>query len=273
MLSAPNNGGDDIFARFPFVAMEEAARLAGEGLKNSFSSVGRLKVYEKSRFDVYSDADVQAEDDVFSVLSRSAPSYGFLMEERGKIVGGDPNVRWTVDPLDGTKNFLHGIPLYAVSLALEKYADGLWRSVAGLTYMPAQGTLYYAEEKFGAYAIDNNAMPRRLAMRGPLHSTHRLASLGHTPAPHIAQTLRRQGFSFREMGAATLSFALLAEDKLDAVSLPNAKRWDIAAGVALVREAGGVVTCLKGNMNFDDGASVAAGNKETHAALLAAAVS
>jgi myo-inositol-1(or 4)-monophosphatase len=251
---------------FPYHLVLGAARAAGEGLRARFADPGGIKVYEKSRFDVYTDADMRAEDTIYGILRQETPSYAFLLEENGLV--GDPGAefRWTVDPLDGTKNFLHGIPLYAVSIALERRIGGAWQAIAGLTYAPETETVYYAEAGKGAF-VESRGTRVPLAMKGPRYAFHRLAHLSALPSPRGAATaakLRAKGFSFRDFGSTALSLAFMAEDKLDATMLSDVKRWDVAAGLLLVREAGGVVTDGDGGERIEDGGVLLAGNKEAY---------
>ncbi len=139
-----------------------AARKAGRGLARDFGEVENLQVSVKGPGNFVSAADHKAEDIIYRELAKARPGYSFLMEERGEVVGVDRTHRWIVDPLDGTTNFLHGVPLFAISIGLEREGQ----LVAGVVYSPITDELFTAEKGKGAYFNDRRRL--RVAARKTL---------------------------------------------------------------------------------------------------------
>ena len=247
--------------------MTQAAMKAGRTLIRDFGEVQNLQVSVKGPADFVSNADHRAEEIVFTELSRVRPDWGFLMEERGEIEGRDPQHRWIVDPLDGTTNFLHGIPNFAVSIALER--DG--QIVAGVIFNPAQDELYAAEKGGGAFVNDRrlrvsarNRLPECLFGTGT-------PFLGHGDHAGYLYELRQviaETAGVRRFGAASLDLAYVAAGRLDGYWEKGLKPWDVAAGAILVREAGGYVTDMAG-AKFDHlKGDIACGNEPMHKSLV-----
>jgi myo-inositol-1(or 4)-monophosphatase len=230
--------------------MIAASRKAARALARDFGEVENLQVSVKGPSDFVSTADRKAESILQQELSKARPRFGFLLEESGEIPGEDTSNRWIIDPLDGTTNFLHGIPQFAISIALER--DG--QIVAGVVHNPISDELYYAEKGTGAFLI-SPAAERRL--RVSARALPENAVIG-TGIPHRGRG-DRERFSaqlarmmpevagVRRMGAASLDLAYVAAGKLDAYWEEGLKPWDIAAGVLLVQEAGGVVIATDGS--------------------------
>jgi myo-inositol-1(or 4)-monophosphatase len=234
--------------------MVKAARLAGRGLSRDFGEVENLQVSKKGPGDFVTNADHRAEEVIFAELSKARPGYGFLMEERGEVKGSDKTNRFIVDPLDGTLNFLHGIPHYAVSIALER--EGQLH--AGVVYDVPRGDIYWAERGQGAW-FDSRRL--RVASRIKL-SQAVLATgtpfIGHSPERHqqfwaeLAH-LTQETTGIRRFGSAAMDLAYVASGRFDGFWERNLKPWDIAAGVVLVREAGGMVEEIDGGNLIDTG--------------------
>ncbi|MBI1868811.1 MAG: inositol monophosphatase [Methylocystis sp.] len=248
--------------------MTAAALKAGRGLKRDFGEVENLQVSVKGPGDFVSAADKRAEQTLFEELSRARPGYGFLMEEGGAVEGSDKSHTWHIDPLDGTSNFLHGIPIFAISLALER--EG--RLVAGLVYNPASDDVFIAEKGQGAY---HNNRRMRVSARKTLAES--MVACGIPPLGRsgdherfkieLAAAMAKVG-NIRRLGAAALDLALVASGRCDGYWERGIKAWDIAAGVVLVRESGGFVTDLDGGADMLAKGAICAGNEAIHRQLL-----
>ena len=213
-------------------------------------------------------ADRRAEEIVYEELAKARPDYGFLGEEGGARAGTDKSHRWIVDPLDGTTNFLHGIPHFAVSIALER--DGT--IVAGLTYNPANDELFIAERGKGAFLNDQRI--RVAARAAARRSGGRLRPAALRPRRSGARRATKSPPRSRTspgcaaIGAATLDLAWVAAGRFDAYWERDLSPWDIAAGMLLVREAGGFVSDLDGGDAILTKGDVVAGNDTMHRELL-----
>lgn len=247
--------------------MVEAARKAGRSLSRDFGEVQNLQVSMKGPGDYVSQADRKAEEIIFTELSRARPGYSFLMEERGAVEGEDAQHRWIVDPLDGTTNFLHGIPLFAISIALERQGQ----LQAAVVYNPAMDELYTAERGGGAFMND-----RRLRVAG---RTKLSDSVIGTGIPHLGRghhgnalielrNVMGEVSGIRRMGAAALDLAYVAAGRLDGFWESGLSPWDMAAGLLLIREAGGFASDREGGQDMLDTGNVVAGNETIHRVLL-----
>lgn len=243
-----------------------AARKAGRSLARDFGEVEQLQVSVKGPADFVSAADHKAEDIIFAELQKARPGYGFLMEERGVVEGPDETHRWIVDPLDGTTNFLHGIPLFVTSIALEREGQ----LVAGVIYNPASNELYTAERGKGAFVND-----RRLRVSARRDIADAVVAVGiphrgrpgHAAALKELQTMMPEVAGIRRTGAAALDLAWTAAGRFDAYWERNIQAWDMAAGIVLVREAGGLVTDLEGGNEMFAHNNVICGNPHIQRAL------
>ncbi|MFD1332931.1 inositol monophosphatase family protein [Methylopila musalis] len=255
-------------ARSPVLnVMVQAVMKAGRGMRRDFGEVENLQVSAKGPGDFVTAADRKAEETLFQELSRVRPGYGFLMEERGVVEGTDPDHRWIVDPLDGTTNFLHGIPMFAISVGLERAGQ----LVAGVIFNPVTDELYTAERGGGAFLND-----RRLRVSGRRDIVDGVIACG---VPHLGRPrhdLFREELSrvqgrvagVRRFGAASLDLAYVASGRLDGFWERDLKPWDIAAGLLLVKEAGGFATDAEGQDAALARGSVVAGNEQIHGQLL-----
>jgi myo-inositol-1(or 4)-monophosphatase len=247
--------------------MIKAARRAARSLKRDLGEVENLQVSLKGPRNFVTAADRRAEEIVREELAKARPDYGFLGEEGGAHAGADNSHRWIVDPLDGTTNFLHGIPHFAVSIALER--SGV--VVAALTYNPANEELFVAERGKGAFLNDRRI---RVAARKQLADAVVACGLPHFGRGDLALARReifaaQQHFGgLRRFGAATLDLAWVAAGRFDAFWESNLSPWDMAAGMLLVREAGGFVSDLDGGDAVLTKGHVAAGNDTMHRELL-----
>lgn len=238
--------------------MMKVARKAGRGLLKDFGEVENLQVSAKGPGDFVSRADKQAEAVIREDLMEARPTYGFLGEEGQEIEGQDPTRRWIVDPLDGTTNFLHGLPHWAVSIALEHKGQ----VVAGVIYDPVKDEMFYAEKGFGSFV--NEARLRvsgRHRMAEALFATG-LPFSGRGDLPETLQQLARllpACAGVRRFGAASLDLAYVAAGRYDGFWERGLNAWDIAAGVVIVKEAGGLIEPMDPDGNIlDDGTVICA---------------
>ena len=247
--------------------MIKAAQKASRRLKRDFGEVERLQVSLKGPANFVSSADRQAEEILREELAHARPGYGFIGEEGGAREGSDKTHRWIVDPVDGTLNFLHGIPHFAISIALEREGT----IVAGVVYNPANDELFSAERGKGAFLNDRRL---RVAARKRLSDAVVACALPHpsrgdvelTRGEHLAVQEKVAGM--RRFGAAALDLAWVAAGRIDAYWERNLSPWDMAAGIALVREAGGFVTDLDGRDDMLKTGGILVGNEDIHRELL-----
>jgi myo-inositol-1(or 4)-monophosphatase len=247
--------------------MVQAAMKAGRSLARDFGEVQNLQVSLKGPGDFVTQADRKAEEVLFTELQRGRPGYSFLMEERGVVEGEDSQHRWIVDPLDGTTNFLHGLPIFSISIALERQGQ----IVAGVIYNPAMDELYTAERGGGAFMND-----RRLRVSGRTKLSDCIIGTG---IPHLGRghhgnylvelrNVMADTAGVRRLGSAALDLAYVAAGRMDGFWEQPLSPWDIAAGMLLVREAGGFVSDKDGGNNMFEDGSIVVGNEAIHRALL-----
>jgi myo-inositol-1(or 4)-monophosphatase len=248
--------------------MAKAADKAARSLKRDFGEVSQLQVSHKGPGDFVTNADLKSERTLRDELQKARPNFGFLMEETGEVKGSDPDHRWIVDPLDGTTNFLHGLPHFAISIALEQKGE----IIAGLVYDPAKDELFWAEKGQGAFCND-----RRMRVSGRKHLPESLLStgipfIGHGDRPRFIRQLdaaMRETSGVRRLGAAALDLAYVAAGRYEGFWEEGLHIWDMAAGILLVKEAGGYVSDMKGGQTMLQSESVLATNGTLHAPLQA----
>ncbi|MGE0563997.1 MAG: inositol monophosphatase family protein [Pseudolabrys sp.] len=242
--------------------MVQAAQKAARSLKRDFGEIEKLQVSVKGPGNYASAADRKAEETLYQELSKARPGYGFLGEEGGVREGADKTHTWIVDPLDGTSNFLHGIPHFAISIGLEREGT----LIAGVVYNPITDDLFFAERGKGAFLHDSRI---RVAARRDL--SHALVAC---PLPHIGRrdpaidrelaAMQTNVAGLRRYGAAALDLAWIAAGRFDAYWERGIKPWDMAAGIVLVREAGGFVTDIDGGDAMFEKGHILAGNEVMH---------
>jgi len=247
--------------------MSRAADKAARGLKRDFGEVEQLQVSVKGPGDFVSTADTKADRVLRQELGRARPDYGFLTEESGESAGSDREHRWIIDPLDGTTNFLHGLPHFCISIALERAGE----IIAGVILDPVKDETFWAEKGIGAYLND-----RRLRVSSRRQLTNALIATG-TPFGERADRPRflRQLDAImtsvadvRRLGAAALDLAYVAAGRYDGFWEYGLHPWDVAAGLLLVREAGGYISEPDGEGNPAVSGDVLAANDHLHGPLL-----
>jgi len=234
-----------IFSKSPNInVMVRAAQKAARSLIHDFNEVEHLQVTSKGLGDFVSTADKASEKILVTELQKARPEFGFLLEEGGEIKGSDPRYRFIIDPLDGTTNFLHGIPHFAISIALE--CEG--NIIAGIVFDPVKDELFWAEKGQGAYLNS-----RRLRVSGRKKLDEAVFGTGIPFGDHgnKEKFLKDLGkvmpliAGVRRMGVASLDLAYVAAGRFDCYFEDHIFPWDIAAGLLLVKEAGGFVSELR----------------------------
>lgn len=241
--------------------MISAARKAARGLSRDFGELEGLATTRKGVADFVSAADHRAEQVLFEELSKGRPKYGFVMEERGEIVGADNSNRWVVDPLDGTTNFLHGLGQFAVSICLERDRQPF----AGVIYNPVSNELFWAEKGEGAWLNDKRV---RVSPRKALDECLFATGLPFKGRPGRDRSLKEvdrvlaETAGVRRFGSAALDLAFVAAGRFDAYWERDLNPWDVGAGIVLVREAGGTVAEIEGGAHPMHEGSILAANTE-----------
>lgn len=248
--------------------MTAAAQKAARRMTRDFGEVENLQVSKKGPADFVSMADQKAEDTLVKELQKARPDYGFILEENADIEGKDSSNTWVIDPLDGTTNFLHGIPHFAISIALVRDGDVF----AGVVYNPITDEMFWAEKGQGAFlngrrlrVSARSEMPECLFATGiPFFGKQKDEEryLGRIDAV----TQRSSGI--RRFGAAALDLAYVAAARYDGYWECGLQSWDIAAGIVLVREAGGFVSDIQGKKNMLESGSIVAATDKMHSPLL-----
>ncbi len=230
--------------------MDRAARKAGPRLRRDFGEVQQLQVSRKGPADFVSQADERAEQTLYEELKRTRPDWGFLGEEGGARAGDPAKPRWIVDPLDGTSNFLHGIPHFSISIAVEEpKSDGRSEITQGLVYQPLTDESFWAEKGRGAWLFDKRL---RVSARRDLSEALIATGIPFLGRGDIAQwdaifaAIGPQIAGIRRFGSAALDLAWVAAGRFDGYWESDLQPWDTAAGILLVREAGGFVTDFRG---------------------------
>ena len=249
--------------------MIDAVRKAAKGLTRDFGELSELQVSKKGPADYVSAADMKAEQVLFDALSAARPGYGFLGEERGLIEGSDKTHTWIADPLDGTTNFLHAIPHFAVNIALQR--EGV--IVAAVTYNPASADIFWSERGKGAFLNDKRL---RVAARREIGEAVFATGIPFMGKPGHAQLLKelhqvaQKVSGVRRFGSAALDLAYVAAGRFDGYWERGLQRWDMAAGVLFITEAGGVVSDADGGEDPLGAGTICVANSDLHPQLLKA---
>jgi myo-inositol-1(or 4)-monophosphatase len=252
--------------------MERAARKAAPRLRRDFNEVDALQVSRKGPADFVSMADKRAEQTIFEELRKARPDWGMLLEEGGEIEGDPNKPRWIVDPLDGTSNFLHGLPHFAISIAVEEPRPGGrgGEITQGLIYQPLTDESFWAEKGRGAWLQD-----RRLRVSARRDLSEALIATGIPFRGHgnfnewaaIFAAIAPEVAGIRRFGSAALDLAWVAAGRYDGYWESDLKPWDVSAGMLLVREAGGFVTDFRGGDRANERNEYLAANDVLHSKL------
>ena len=246
--------------------MTGAARKAARALVRDFGEVEQLQVSQKGPADFVTNADLKAEKTLIHELLHARPDYGVIAEESGVKHGVDTRHHWIIDPLDGTLNFMHGIPHFAISIGLVRAGD----VVAGLVYNPVSDDMYVAEKGQGAF---HNSRRMRVSGRREMREAMLATGIpyharpGHDRFLQEMAALMPEVAGIRRLGSAALDLAFVAAGKFDGFWESHLKPWDIAAGILLVREAGGFVTEISGGDKMLESGHVLAANDHLHGAI------
>ena len=243
--------------------MEAAARKASRRLVRDFGEVEQLQVSRKGPGDFVTEADRRTEQILYEELSKARPSFGFLMEEGGEVKAEEGDERWIVDPIDGTTNFLHGIPHFAITIGVER--DG--KLFAGIVYDPIRDELYSAENGEGAFL---NRRRLRVSERGNLADS--LLATGIPFGDRIGKksflvmlnAVMKRTSGVRRLGSAALDLAYVAAGRYEGFWETGLSPWDIAGGIVIVREAGGMVGEIDGRNSVLYGNSIIATNQRLY---------
>lgn len=247
--------------------MTGVARKAGRAILRDFGELENLQIMRKGLNDFVTKADLKSERILKEELSRARPHYCFVLEEGGVIEGPDKSHRWFIDPLDGTINFMHGVPHFAISVGLER--DG--HMVAGVVYNPVTDDMYSAEKGQGAWHNDRRL---RVSARRDLADTLIGTGIPHRGRPaqnefiHEVNAVMREVSGVRRFGSAALDLAWVASGRYDAFWERALAPWDVAAGIVLVREAGGLVSDLSSGQDMLTNGHILASNGQLHGPLL-----
>ncbi len=253
--------------------MTAAAIKAGKSLKRDFAELPSLVISRKGPGDFVTEADKRAEAILFQELSKARPGYAFLMEEGGAVEGTDKTHRFIIDPLDGTTNFLHGIAQFAISIGLEREDE----IVAAVVYNPATEEMFVAEKGMGAFvagATGRDNFRLRVSPRADFADAVIGCGIPHAGRGDHGLFIRELAgimprcAGVRRLGAAALDLAFVAAGRLDGFWEHNLSPWDTAAGILLVREAGGFVSAVDGSTRIFESRSIVAGNEMAHAGLV-----
>jgi myo-inositol-1(or 4)-monophosphatase len=246
--------------------MIKAARKASGKLKRDYGEVEQLQVSTKGPADFVTVADIRTEEMLRDSLAHARPEYGFLMEESGAITGNDPNRRWIIDPIDGTTNFIHGIPHFAISIALEENNE----ITAGVIYEPINDQMFWAEKGNGAWLND-----RRMRVSGRTQMEQSIFATGipflsrgdHKQFLRQMESVMAVSAGIRRFGSAALDLAYVAAGRFDGFWETELQPWDIAAGIIMVREAGGMVSEINGRDGMLKTGSILAANPNLYKEL------
>ena len=234
--------------------MVKASEKASKALIRDFGELEKLQVSSKGPSDFVTNADVKAEKIIIEELIKSKRNYSIISEERGKKIINDKDNVWIIDPIDGTTNFLHGIPHFAISIALKSKNE----IVSGLIYDPIKDEMFYAEKNNGAYC--NN---QRIRVSNKKNLENCLFATGGN---NINEINTKKDIIIRKSGSAALDMAYVAAGKFDGYFQKNLNIWDIAAGIILVKEAGGIINDI--DITKHENIKVLASNNEINEKLI-----
>ena len=247
--------------------MTAAAIKVAKPLLRDFGEVDKLQVSRKGLANFVTAADIRTEKSLMAELKKARPEFGFLCEESGETPGKDGIHRWIIDPIDGTSNFIHAIPYFCISIGLEKKTDQGTEVIAGIIYDPVHNEMFVAEKGKGAFLNDYRIQTsRREQLEGAMcAASHLRKANGQT---HMGfsrfDKLTENGVIIRYLGASALDLAYAACGRLDLTLHVDIKKWDLAAGLLLLREAGGLAVDQNGNPATLESTSLFCGNPNVH---------
>jgi myo-inositol-1(or 4)-monophosphatase len=238
-----------------------AVRKAARSLQRDYGELANLQVSQKAPGDYVTAADKKCDKILREELQKARPDYSFLTEESGAIKGSDPDHRFIIDPIDGTTNFMHAVPVFAITIALERKGE----IVAGVTYNPIADEMFTAEKGGGAF-LNNRRL--RVSARRDIHEALVAYEIPHRGAKDLPLSraeigvLQGRVIGIRGMGSVALGLGYVAAGRVDALVCRNIQSWDIAAGVLLVREAGGFSSDCDSEANPMETGNIAAANAD-----------
>ncbi len=248
--------------------MQDAALKAGRGLIRDFGELEHLQVSRKGTADFVTSADLRAEKRIIETLQKARPDYSILAEESGLTQGKDKQYKWIIDPLDGTNNFMRGIPHFCTSIALEQTVGDKREVVAGVIYAPVLNEWFMAEKDQGAFSENRRLeVSRKDSMQEAMLASYLKRTDADKERKDIA-SLTGSGANVRVFGSAALELAYVAAGKIDGFWHSNLQPWDLAAGALIIQEAKGVVKNIYGKRCDIYGGSVLASNSALHDALM-----
>ena len=261
MASAHLNEDHPLASSPALTVMIAAVRKAARALQRDYGELANLQVSQKAPGDYVTAADRKCDKILREELLKARPGYSFLTEESGALKGTDPDHRFIIDPIDGTTNFMHAIPIFAITVALERRGQ----IVAGVTYNPITDEMFTAEKGDGAY-LNNKRL--RVASRTDIHEAVVAYEIPHRGEKNLPLSraeigaLQGKVVGIRGFGSAALELAYVAAGRVDAMVCRNLNLWDIAAGMLLVREAGGFLADCDSEANPADTGNIAAANAD-----------
>ena len=247
--------------------MVNAARRAARGIVRDYGEIEQLQVSQKSQGNFVSTANKKAEKILLESLSQSRPGWSFVIDKKGVMPGNEPDYRWIIDALDGDTNLLHGIPYFCISIA----AQHLDEIIAGVIYDPLRDEIFLTEKGSGAYLNDKRI---RVSARKSINQSVVATRIPHFGNDNHEQFIREIGqfmkvtSGLRSQGASALDLAYVAAGRYEGFWHRGLKAWDMAAGLLIVKEAGGIVSDLAGNQEMLENGSILAANSELHSKML-----
>lgn len=248
-----------------------AVRKATQRLPRDFNEVDQLQISRKGAVNFVTEADLRTEKILYEELKKARPKYGFLMEESGEVKGDDAEYRWVIDPLDGTSNFIHAVPYFATSLAVEKTTAEGTEIIAGVIYDIIHDEMFVAEKGKGAF-VNNRRLHVSKRNRDYyfVTGTAKFKSEYSPRCSDLSREADQMEAVIRRSGSAALDLAYVAAGRYDAAWYPHLQKWDMAAGILLVKEAGGIISLLGEEGDAYETGGILAASETSHKVLVAA---
>lgn len=251
--------------------MVNAVRKVAPRLLRDFNEVDQLQISRKGAVNFVTEADLRTEKKLFEELSKARPKYGFLMEESGEVKGEEAEYRWVIDPLDGTSNFVHAVPYFATSIAVEKKTESGSEIVAGVIYDPVHDEMFVAEKGKGAFVNNRRLITSKRSRDYYFVTGTAKFKCEYSPrCSDLAREADQMEAVIRRSGSAALDLAYVAAGRYDAAWYPHLQKWDMAAGILLVKEAGGVISVLGLEGEAYETGGILAASETAHKVLVAA---